>query len=139
MSPSTARDESGSATIFVMLLTVALLVAAGLVIDGGYALAERRTLANQAEQAARIGADALEPASLRDGDDPKVDPSRARAAAHNYLAQVGATGATITISGGKVTVRLTGEADTALLSIAGINSIPVMGQASAESIDEDTR
>lgn len=132
------RHERGAATIFVLLLTVALLVGAGLVIDGGYAMAERRKLSTQAEQAARVGADALQEASLRDGGQPEVDPARARQAAFTYLAQVRAPRATMTITGQVVTVRLHGESKTAILSIAGLTHIPVAGAGSAESIDQDT-
>jgi len=131
-------NERGSAAMFVVLSTVALLVTAGLVIDGGYAMAERRQLTTQAEQAARIGADALDRASLRDGGDARVDPGRARAAATAYLHQVGAPAATISIDGGRVTVHLASRATTVILSVAGIDSIPVKGTGTAESIDEDT-
>ena len=62
------RDERGVAAAFVVLFTVALLTVAGLVIDGGYALAAKREAMNQAEQAARAGADAISAASLRDGN-----------------------------------------------------------------------
>jgi Flp pilus assembly protein TadG len=132
-------DERGSAAVFVMLMTVALLVAAGLVIDGGYALAERRQLTNQVEQAARVGADALDQDSLRDGGTPKVDANRARAAATKYLAAAGAPRAVVTVAGNSVTVTIDGHADTAVLSIVSIDHIPVSASATAESIDADTR
>lgn len=138
MTNRTCRDERGAAAMFVMLMTVALLAGAGLVIDGGYALAERRQLTNQAEQAARVGADALDRGSLRDGGDVEVDPGRARAAAANYLAQAGTSDSTISIDGGEVSVTIEGQAQTAILSAVGITSIPVTGIGSAESIDEDT-
>lgn len=135
MRPS---KETGATTVFVMLMSVAMLVAAGLVIDGGYALAERRELTNAAEQAARVGADALDQGSLRDGGSPTVDPNRARAAASNYLSQTGSPAASITINGGEVTVTITSSAKTSILSIAGINSIAVTGTGAAESINENT-
>lgn len=139
MTPTRGSEERGSATVFVMLFTVALLVAAGLVIDGGHAMAERRKLSNQAQQAARVGADALDEADLRDGGTPDVDPVRARAAATAYLSEVGATGATVSVRGGEVTVTLEGRAKTSILSVAGIDDIPVAGSGTAESIDEDTK
>jgi Flp pilus assembly protein TadG len=132
------NDDRGAAAIFLILMTVALLIAAGLVIDGGYALAERRQLTNQAEQAARVGADALDQASLRDGGTPRVDPAAARTAATAYLTRVGATGATVTIDGAVVEVQISGHTDTTILSIVGIGTIPVTGTAAARSIDEDT-
>lgn len=132
-----ARDESGAVTPFVLLMTVALLVAAGLVIDGGYALAERRKLTTQAEQAARVGADQLDEASLRDGGAARVDPSRARAAAAAYLTQVGAPSAGIRVNGDRVTVQLQDERPTLILSLAGLTRIRVVGEGSARSIDAD--
>lgn len=133
------RDERGAAAVFVMLMTVALLVGAGLVIDGGYALAERRKLTHQAEQAARVGADSLDQASLRDGGVPEVDADKARAAAAKYLAAIGATDSTIDIDGPIVTVTISGHSDTAILSIVNVSRLPVTATSSAESIDADTR
>ena len=60
----------------MVLFTVALLAIAGLVIDGGYALGAKREAMNNAEQAARAGADALNQGALRDGQ-TMVDPGRA--------------------------------------------------------------
>ena len=132
------RDERGSAAIFVVLMVAAMLVAAGLVIDGGYALAKRRELANQAEQAARVGADALSEASLRDGGAPRVNPVRARAAIDRYLTEVDAPPPIVEINGDTVTVGLTSRQSTVILSVAGITSIPVAASGSARSIDADT-
>lgn len=131
-------SERGAAAVFVMLMTVALLVGAGLVIDGGYALAERRALTHQAEQAARVGADALDQASLRDGGTPEVDATRARAAASDFLASVGADAATISVDGPVVHVTIHGHSKTAILSIVSLEQIPVTASAAAESIDADT-
>ncbi|MBC7593420.1 MAG: hypothetical protein H7288_05710 [Kineosporiaceae bacterium] len=138
MTTTRARDERGAAAIFVMLMTVTMLVGGGLVIDGGYALAERRKLTNQAEQAARVGADALDQTSLRDGGAPRVDTGRATIAAARYLAQVGAPRSSTSVVGGVVTVTLQGHSDTAILSLVGFSRIPVNASASARSIDENT-
>jgi Flp pilus assembly protein TadG len=131
-------DERGAAAVFVMLMTVALLLGAGLVIDGGYALAERRSLTHRAEQAARVGADALDQASLRDGGTPEVDARRARAAATDFLAGVDVDTATVDIDGPVVSVTIHGHSETAILSIVSLDQIPVTATASAESIDADT-
>ena len=133
--PPRRQDERGAATIFVVLFTVALLAVAGLVIDGGYALGAKREAMNNAEQAARAGADALNQGALRDGQ-TMVDPGRAVNAAQAYLALVGARG-TVDIAGGEVTVTVTGQQDTKLLSAVGVGSIPVRATATALSIDED--
>lgn len=139
MATLRARDERGAAAVFVMLMTVALLVGAGLVIDGGYALAERRKLTHAAEQAARVGADSLDHASLRDGGVPSVDAEKARAAAAKYLAGIGVAKSTIDIDGAVVTVSISGHSDTAILSIVNVSQLPVTATSSAESIDAATR
>ncbi|MCB0905710.1 MAG: hypothetical protein KDB63_01165 [Nocardioidaceae bacterium] len=114
---------------------MALLAVAGLVIDGGYALGAKRAAMNDAEQAARVGADALNEGALRDGQ-TMVDPGRAVTAAQAYLNSVGADG-TVSVSGGEVTVTVTGQQDTKLLSAVGVNQIPVKATATALSIDQD--
>lgn len=139
MRDARGSDERGAATVFVMLVAIALLVAAGLVIDGGQAMAERRKLSNHAAQAARAGADALDESDLRDGARPGVNPTRARTAALAYLAEVGTSGATVTVRGGQVTVTVEGRAKTSILSVVGIDAIAVAGTGAAESIVEDTR
>lgn len=129
-------DEQGAASIVLVLFTVALLTVAGVVIDSGYAMASKRTAMHQAEQAARVGADALNRGALRDGV-TQVDPGRAQSKAQDYLASVGATG-TVTVDGGEVTVTVTGEQDTKILSAVGIGSIPFKATATGLSINEDT-
>lgn len=131
----TQRNEDGVTALFVVLITTALLAMAGLVIDGGYAMASNRRLTGQAEQAARIGADALNQDSLRDGGDPKVDPSKAVAAAQGYLSQVGAPRAQVDVDGGTVTVTIKSHSNTAILSAVGVTRLPTGGAASAESIN----
>jgi len=130
------RDERGASTAIIVLFTIALLSVAGLVIDGGYALGAKREAMNDAEQAARVGADALDRGSLRDGS-VRVDPGRAVTAAQAYLHQVGAHGK-VTVDGGEVTVMVSAEQDTKILSAVGVSKIPVKATASALSIDEDT-
>lgn len=133
--PSRRRDERGASTVFVVLFTVALLAVAGLVIDGGYALGAKRAAMNDAEQAARVGADALNEGALRDGQ-TMVDLGRAVTAAQAYLNSVGAHG-TVSVNGGEVTVTVTGQQDTKLLSAVGVSQIPVKATATALSIDQD--
>lgn len=129
------RDERGAVTAYVVLISVALLAVAGLVIDGGYALGARREAMNQAEQAARVGADALDQGALRSGQ-TYVDPGRAVGAAQAYLAQVGARGS-VSVDGGRVTVTVSKSQPTTILAAVGVGSMPVKASASALSINED--
>lgn len=129
-------DERGAASIVLVMFTVALLAVAGVVIDSGYAMGARRQAMHHAEQAARVGADALNRGALRDGV-TQVDPGRARNRAQDYLASVGATG-TVSVNGGEVSVTVTGNQDTKILSAVGIGSIPYEATATGLSINEDT-
>ena len=109
---------------------VGLMAMAGLVVDGGAALAARGRATDVARQAARAGADALLPASLRTStpDRLQVDPTAARAAAQQVLDAGGVAGQ-ITIASDTVTVTVRVIRRTALLSAVGIND--VTGSASA--------
>lgn len=130
-----ARDEQGSVTPFVVIVVVALLAVSGLVIDGGCALGEKRKAMNVAEQAARVGSDALNEGALRDGM-VRVDPGGAVVEAERYLRSVGAKG-TVEVDGDEVRVTVTGRSETAILSAVGVRSLRVEATATAVSIDED--
>lgn len=134
--PTGSRDEVGGATVFVVLLAVALMAAAGLVIDGGYALAARREAMNQAEQAARVASDQLSEAGLRSGL-TTVQNAKARGAAQSYLASAGAAGTVGIGAGGRVSVTVRSDYRPAVLSMVGISSIAISATATAVSIDED--
>ena len=54
------RSERGAASVFVVGMSVMLFVCAGLVVDGGLAINARMKVADDAEQASRIGADTLD-------------------------------------------------------------------------------
>jgi Flp pilus assembly protein TadG len=133
--PGGHRGERGSVTPFMVIITAALFTVAGLVIDGGYALAAQRQAMTTAQQAARAGADALNTGSLRGGQ-PRVDPGRATTAATAYLHSVGAHG-TVTINGGEVTVTVTTRQHTTLLAAAGIGTITVTATGTARSINQN--
>ena len=130
-----SHDECGGATVVVVFLALALFAGAGLVIDGGYALAGRRQAMAQAEQSARVASDKLSEGGLRSGA-TRVDDGQARAAAQAYLASVGA-GGTVVIAGGRVTVTVRDDYRPAILSMVGVGSIDVAATATAVSIDND--
>lgn len=124
--------DRGQVTAFTAMIVVALFAVAGLVIDGGYALAARQRAANIAEQAARVGADQLEANSLRSGHG-WINPAAARAAALAYLARVGHSGA-VSADGATVTVTVSATQPTAFLGLVGIDELNVRGYASARAI-----
>jgi hypothetical protein len=125
------RDR-GSVALFMAVFMMALLVLAGLVVDGGAAIAARERAADLAQQAARAGADALVPASLR-GSSPaglQVDPNAAQSAAARVLALGGATGE-ITITGLEVTVTARVPRRAAILAAVGVTDLTGTATATA--------
>jgi Flp pilus assembly protein TadG len=127
-------DDRGSISLYFAIITLAALAMAGLVIDGGAALATRERAADLATQAARAGADALTPASLRGLPSGLVaNPEAARAAANRVLHAGGASGH-IVVDGSEVTVTATVHKHTAILSAVGLDDISQTASASATSI-----
>jgi uncharacterized membrane protein len=96
--------ERGTISVFVVVVTVALIAVAGLVLDGGRLLAARREAQDIAANAARAGAQALDEEHLRAGR-TVIDPTAGATAVARYLVQTPATG-TSSISGDAVTVRV---------------------------------
>lgn len=126
------RDERGQVTAFVAALTAGLLLVAGLVFDGGAALAAKTRALDQAQEAARAGAQELSLAWVRGGAGPLLDPVRAHAAAQASLAAAGATG-TVSVVGDEVTVTVTRTTRTHLLHLAGVGEIRVSASATARA------
>jgi Flp pilus assembly protein TadG len=122
--------DAGNASIVLVLLVPAIFGLAGLVVDGGRALNARQLAADQAEQAARAAADAVDVGAIRAGTGLVIDPLAARSAAERYLAAVGGDG-TVSMAPGSVTVTVTVTASTAFLAVVGIARIDVTGTATA--------
>lgn len=127
------RSDEGSITPFVVVITAALLAMAGLVIDGGFALAARQDATATAEQAARAGADALARDDAQRGGPLRLNPAAARAAAEGYLAATGHTGHAA-VAGETVTVTVTVTRTTAILSAFGIDALTATSTASARGV-----
>jgi uncharacterized protein (UPF0333 family) len=117
-------------TAFVVIFTFALLLLAGLVIDGGLALAARVQAIDEAQAAARAGAQAIDLPLFRSTGQIALDPSEATADATSYLAATGRSG-TVTVNGNEVTVAVTISQPTQILGIAGIGRLTVSGSGSA--------
>jgi hypothetical protein len=126
--------ERGAVTAMVAVFFVGLLAVAALVYDGGRAITAKRRAINQAEQAARAGARAVDPAALRAGGPDRLDPQVAADQARSYLASVGATESSVVVSGTTVEVTVTFQEPTLLLGLLGIDRFGGTGTADARSV-----
>lgn len=121
------RDEAGSAAIFVIGMSIVLFVCAGLVVDGGIAINARMSVADDAEQASRVGADSIDIDLLRSGGDVVIDEDLARQRASKYLADrgYGPSKFDIEVADGNVRVSVRNTTTTMILGLVGIDEYDV--------------
>jgi hypothetical protein len=126
-----ARNERGlSITPFVSVIFAALIMTAGLVIDGGQKVAAASRAETAAAGASRAAGNAAATQELGAGN----PAGAAVAAARNYLAgQPGVTGS-VSVSNGVVEVRTEATEPTILLSVIGIDAVTGTGEARASIV-----
>jgi hypothetical protein len=130
--PGSVDSETGMVTAFVVIFTVALVVMAGLVLDGGLALSAKVQAIDDAQAAARAGAQAIDIPLYRSTGQMTLDPAQATTDAERYLTQAGQAG-TVTVNGEQVTVTVTISQRTQILSLAGIDRLTVSGTGTANA------
>jgi hypothetical protein len=126
-------DEAGQVTAFVVAFAMTVIFVAGLVFDGGYVLAARRRALNEAEAAARVGADALVVEQYRTSGGVDLEPAVAISAAQSYLAQTGHSGS-VQVLGDRVVVDVSFAQPLQILGVAGIGSMTVNGTGEARAV-----
>jgi Flp pilus assembly protein TadG len=115
----------------MVIFAVALFAMAGLVIDGGLALDARGRAVDVAQQAARAGAGAISPDSLRGrSPDLRVDVTVATQQAKRVLTLAGATGE-VSVLGDTVTVTAHIRQRAVLLAAFGVNELTASADATA--------
>jgi hypothetical protein len=126
-----ARDR-GSISGFVVVITLTVLVCAGLAVDGARIVGGKVSAADHATNAARAGAQQL--MSLHDGA-PSLDLARARAVANGYLAAHGLAGS-VEVSPQRITVTVRIIVPMTLLRLAGVSSKSVSATRSSTPISQ---
>jgi hypothetical protein len=125
------EDQDGRVTAFVVTIVTAVLLFAGLVLDGGLALTAKIRAVGEAQEAARTGAQEIDLAAYRADGTLRLLPQEASTAAHNYLAATGHTGK-VSVVDKAVNVTVTVSQPTQLLGLVGIGSITVTGAGQAQ-------
>ena len=113
------RGDAGQVTTFVVFLAVALIVCAGLVVDGGRVLAATRDARNVAAGAARAGAQAVNVSAFRQSDTAVLDRTAAEAQTTSFLAAAGYAG-DVSVTDDAVTVTITTRVSMTILSVVGV-------------------
>lgn len=126
-------NDRGSVTVFVVAFTFALLMVGGLVVDGGYTLAARRRAFNEADAAARAGAQAVDMDLLRSSGTVQLDPDAARTRAEAYVASTGHVGV-VEVEGDVVRVRVKFSQPMLVLSVVGVGPLQIEGNGDARAV-----
>jgi Flp pilus assembly protein TadG len=143
MLPALTMRRSAQALLWLTLAMPLFVSVAGLAIDGGVLLDERRELQSVVDGAARAGATQLDMSRLRasGGSDVQLDPTLARAAVEVYVDRALASGlrnwrtapgTQVEVGTRRVHVTVRASLPTAFLRIAAIDSVPVEADAFAD-------
>lgn len=127
---SAANAERGSVTVFAAVIAFALLLCAGLMVDGGVKIQAYREAYATAEEAARAGAGQMDIGHAYTSGRFEIDAAQAMTAARAYLSAAGHTG-TVSTTGNQVRVTVTVSKPTVLISLIGIGSITATAAATA--------
>ncbi|HYP44026.1 MAG TPA: pilus assembly protein TadE [Propionibacteriaceae bacterium] len=128
---SRQRSERGqSVNLFALLVSGALMLTVGLVVDGGQKVTATARAEAAAAGAARAASNAAATSQLAGG----TDVATAVRAAKTYLdGEPGVTGS-VTVRAGVVGVRTEAAAPTLFLSMIGIDHVEAAGSAEANIV-----
>jgi hypothetical protein len=132
------RSDCGTVTAFVVSFAIALLAVGGLVLDGGYLLAARERAYDEADAAARAGAQAIDVDALRSGGPATLSLTDVEQRVDDYLRASGHEGV-VEVNGDQVTVTITHDRSMVLLGAFGLGPVTIeaTGTASAVQAVED--
>jgi Flp pilus assembly protein TadG len=126
------RGDEGVVTVFVVALMSVFVALGGLVVDGGMLLDARRRAINEAEAAARAGAQALTPDAVRSGGSD-VAAAGAESAVRRYVAATGHD-ARVVVADDAVEVTVSFAQPLLILGAFGVVSPVVHGTARVEAV-----
>ncbi|MEV0093716.1 pilus assembly protein TadG-related protein [Streptomyces sp. NPDC050738] len=126
------EDDRGQVTAFVVIAVAGLWLLAGIVVDGGLALASKARALDVAQEAARTGAQQLDVGRLRESDRVRLLQGKAEQAAMTYVAGTRDKGSA-TVRGDRVTVRVTHRQPTQVLQLIGVSELTVSADASVRA------
>ncbi|MCX5535748.1 hypothetical protein OG785_34980 [Streptomyces sp. NBC_00006] len=129
-----AGDDRGQVTAFVVGVFAALWLFAGIVVDGGLALAGKAQALDVAQEAARTGAQQIDVGHLRrtHGADVRLLRAQAVRAARAHVSSTGDAG-TAGVHGDSVTVHVTHHQRTQILQLIGVTTLTVHASGTAHA------
>lgn len=125
---SRCRGDDGAATLWMVFAVSIVFAVAGLVFDGGNLISTKREAVNDAEEAARAGAQAIDVSTVLAAGGTQLDPAAATARAQQFLATNGWAGA-VTADTQSVTVTVTLHRSMTFLQTFGLGDRTISGTA----------
>ncbi|MFI1955999.1 pilus assembly protein TadG-related protein [Streptomyces xinghaiensis] len=125
-------EDRGQVAVFVVGVFATLWLFAGIVVDGGLALAGKARALDVAQEAARTGAQQLDLSHLRSAGDIRLVRDRAAAAARAHVAATGDNGRA-QVKGNTVTVHVTHHQPTQILQLIGLRTLTVTATGTAHA------
>ncbi|MGV1006380.1 MAG: hypothetical protein ACOYEV_16800 [Candidatus Nanopelagicales bacterium] len=132
--PGLSCDDTGSVSLFLAVIMVAMFLMIGLVVDGGGKARAIAAADDVAASAANAAGQAVDLAAYRSGggDHVVADPATALASARRFLTAAGVDGNVVLIAGGRaIEVSTSATYQPVFLG----RSIEVTGHAVAELCD----
>ena len=126
------NDDTGSVSALVLGLLMSFIACAGLAIDGGRLVAKRIQVADHAENAARVGAQAV--TDIRTGV-PRVDSQQAVKITQKFLSKSLMTGY-VTANKLEVCVVVRENVPMSMLALIGVRDRVVTAERCARPISE---
>lgn len=134
----TDRDRGQAVSIMVLGFMAALIMVAGLVVDGGQKAAAMNRAETLASGAARAAANAAAGDTLGAGNDDVSAAEQARRAARNYLNAAaidgGSVHGSVRTDGTRVVVHTEIQVPTIFLSLIHIDTLRATGDATAQVV-----
>jgi Flp pilus assembly protein TadG len=124
------RGQDGSVSLLLVVAVLAMLIAVGLVVDGGQKLRSTQRADDAAAEAARAAVLSVQPGSTVRGQRPQINTAAAVRAGQDYLAAAGVAGS-VSVSNARVQVSTSTSFTPAFLSLIGLGTQTVTGQATA--------
>lgn len=126
------NDHRGmSFSVFTVVIFAALILVAGLVVDGAAQLAEHRRVQVVAAQSVRVGSDAAAGARLTGSTGAR----QALESARDVLWRSNLDGR-VELDAGTLIVTTTSHTDTTFLGLIGVDHLAVEGHAEGELIPD---
>lgn len=125
------RGDAGAATLWMIFGTIIIFAVCGLVFDGGALINGKQRAINDAESAARAGAQAVDIGAVYTSDETRqLEPGQAEARARAFLDTQGWTG-TVHADPTQVTVTITRTQSLTFLQTFGLGDRTITGSATA--------